>query len=618
MASQMANPIGRCYFQACEKLKHAFEVLGDLGAKGAIAADLVAELMNVPAYLEDPFLFVVVGEVGAGKSTLLKALLDWGSDKAGFEHASGRITLLQYGDEAREFDFSEDIVEVFRPITTLRDFNALTLPGAKAIGSAYEDVAERFLPKADLILFVFSVGNPWGEPTWEFLDRVYLQWRKKIVFVFLQSDRRTEEEVAAIREHAQKIARHRFGRHFPTFTVSAKMALFAKTPGPDQAKLYHQSGIESLRMHLSGVVESSAPRLVNLIHACRAARDALEAFKERLGAVSEIIRGDDEIHSKLESVARVQMENALEKHQLLLDDFDRSFVSAGLEAENLLDAELGFTSILLSRRHRIDWIENRISTITMEAVREAIGSVAGIDTEDLDKFYLELSVSGSEKPNWDAPRRRLSESIEEATSVALREMNLGEELRALFRRSTRLIWGCLITAILSGLAGITLTVLHRGLPTDAVELLVELVVGVIFTMLERDLWNAFALGSALVCLIVATTVAAQLPRRVRALYRSILDFQRERVSKAQRGAFSEHIPAFYRDFNAPLERLREVSREYRKSHESKLRKIEKMESSLAEVERILHPVVRELISRDCTSQEIQRDTSFKETSCSYG
>lgn len=51
------------------------------------------------------------------------------SHKAGLEPVSGRIDLSKYGSESRESDFSEDTVEIFRPIDTLKDFPLLHLPG---------------------------------------------------------------------------------------------------------------------------------------------------------------------------------------------------------------------------------------------------------------------------------------------------------------------------------------------------------------------------------------------------------------------------------------------------------------------------------------------------------
>jgi len=619
LAQESTAPLGERYFQTRERLKNVIEALGSLGAETGLAEDRLGGLTNKAADLENPFLLLVVGEADPGKSTLLDALFGGEFLKAGFAPASGRIALLQYGNEARESDFSEDIVEVFRPINTLKDFTFLNLPSARAIGAAYDDVAERFLPEADLVLFVVSVKNPWSEPTWEFLGRIHRQWGRKIVIVLQQSDLRTEEEVMAIREHTRKTAHLRFRRHFPVFSVSARTALLAQTPGHDKAALRHHSGIESLRLHLSGMVESSVPRLVALTRACRAARDVMEEIKERHGEVSEIIRADDEILGKLESSAATQMELTKKNQQALVDGFDQSFVSAGLQAEPLVDEVFRFTSILRPRQHRIGLIDDRISALTMEAVRCGIGSGASAVTEDVDKlwdsvahelkerFDLELSTSGSGRPNWEEPRRRLSESVEQTTSLALREMKLVDELRALFRQRTRLIWGCVVTAILLGLTGITLTVMHRGLPDNAVDLLVELAAGVVFTMLEQGPWNALALASAIVFLIVATAVGIPLAKQARAVYQSILNRHREQIARAQRDAFGEQTAAFYRDFVAFFDPLRKVCREHRGSYESGMREIERTESSLAEVERVLHPVITELISHGYAPRELHRD-----------
>jgi hypothetical protein len=445
------------------------------------------------------------------------------------------------------------------------------------------------------------VKKPWSDPTWEFLERIHRQWNRKIVFVLQQCDLRTEEELAAILEHIQKTARHRFGQNFPTFTVSAKVALLAKTAGHDQVEAHRQSGIEPLRLYLSGIVESSKSRLVKLTHACCAARDALEEIKVRLDAVSEMIRADDEIIGKLESLAGIQAKRTLKKLEAVFDDFDRRFVSVGRRAEKLLEAEFRCASLLLPFRHRISRIEDRISGITMKAVRRGIESGKCIVTDDVDnlwervsdelqeRFHLKLSSSGSGRPKWDAARRRLTESVENATG-ALCGLSLLEELEGLFRRRTLQFGGFIITAIVSGLAGAALVILHRGLPADAMALLVELVVGVIFTMLEQGPWIVLPLALAVVCLIVAMWVASQSVKQARAACKSILDLYRERITKAQRDAFHEETTAFYGDFVALFEPIQKVCREHRMSYEPNLRKIEEVESSLTEVERVLYPI----------------------------
>jgi GTPase SAR1 family protein len=608
LAQKVIDPLGKRYFQTRDRLKNAIDTMGDLGVESGMATDRIGEIRNLPAALDDPFLVVVVGENGVGKSTLLNALFGEVCHKVGFEPVSGRIELLRYGAEAREANLTEDIVAAFRPINALKDFHILNLPGTKAIGSAYPDVAERILPRADLVLFVFSVKNPWGDSTWEFLGRIHRQWHKKIVIVLQQCDLRTEEEVTAILEFVEKTTHHRFGRHFPIHTISAKMALLAKAAGHDQVETHRQSGIEPLRLHLSGIVESSMSRFVKLTHACSAARDALAETRECLDQVSEMIRVDDEILGKLDSIVRIRAKRILEKHEVLLDNFDRSFVSVGAKAGKLLEAEFLFASILLPRRRRIARIEDRISGITMKLVRRGIKSGAGIITEDVDhlwervsdglqkRFDLKLSSSGSGRPNWDAARRRLSNCVEDATA-SLSRMSLLEELAGLFRRRTPLVWGAVLAAILSGLAGVTLTIMHRGLPSDPMALLVEVVGGVVFMMLERGPWIVLPFVLAVVFLIVAMRAASRSVKQARAAYSSILDLHRERIKGAQRDAFHEQTTAFYNDFVALFEPLRKVCQGHRLHYEPNLRKLEKVQSSLAEVERVLHPVVAELKTR---------------------
>ena len=272
--------LGKNYFQTREKLGDAIKSLKALAEGSSIDPARIALLDNLMANLEDPFLFVVVGEVNAGKSTLLNALFGDDFCNADVIPTTERIAFFKHGEEAHEFDFSEDIIEVFRPNAFLKDFNIVDTPGTNSIEAEHQKITEQFLPMADLAIFVFSVTNPWGATTWDFLDRIHHQWEKKIIFVLQQCDLRTEEEVTAILEHLQKTAHHRIGQHFPTFAVSAKHAYLAKTSDAGNYELHDDSKIAGLERYISGVVESSEPRLVTLIYAWRAACFVLIEVRE--------------------------------------------------------------------------------------------------------------------------------------------------------------------------------------------------------------------------------------------------------------------------------------------------------------------------------------------------
>jgi len=577
--------LGKNYFQTREKLGEAIESLAELGKEAGIDPARIALLENLIANLEDPFLFVVVGEVNAGKSSLLNALFGEDFCTADVIPTTDRIAFFKHGKEAHEFDFSESIVEVFRPNEFLKDFNIVDTPGTNSIEAGHQEITEQFLPMADLAIFVFSVTNPWGATTWDFLDRIHHQWKKKIIFVLQQCDLRTEEEVAAILEHLQKTAHHRFGQHFPTFAVSAKQAFLAKTSESGNEELSTGSQIAGLERYISGVVESSEPRLVKLIHAWRASCFVLGEIKERLGAASEIIRADDELLSELEPASKTQQARTLKKCEPLFEAFDQSFMAAGLQAEPLLDSEFRIISALLPQRKSAEEIEGLIFATTMKAVRRSVGAGANAVEEDVQHlwervseemqqhFNLELSVGEDGSPDWSTSHQRIQDTVESSTAEALRNLHLKDELARLFVNRSRAIWGFIFSAILSILAG------------------------VILSMLSISPWNAVPFGLAAVFLALGAFVGARSVKKIRSFYTGVIEEHRETVAKTQRDAFAKATASFYHDFVALFEPLREVCRKHRSKYEPQLEVIQSTEKNLSELERILSPVEKALNSR---------------------
>lgn len=572
------DPLGKNYFQTRKKLSTAVSSLSGLAEEAGVNPARIALLKNLMANLEDPFLFVVAGEVNAGKSTLLNALFGEDFCSTDVIPTTERIAFFKYGKEAHEFDFSEDIVEVFRPNDFLMDFNIVDTPGTNSIESHHQKITEQFLPMADLVLFVFSVTNPWGASTWDFLDRIHHQWKKKIVFVLQQCDLRTGEEVAAILEHLQKTAHHRFGQHFPTFAVSAKQAFLAKTSELGNETLTDSSQIEGLERYVSGVVESSETRLTKLIHAWRASCYVLGEVKEKLGAASEIIRADTELLSGLEPASKIQQERTLKKCEPLFEAFDQSFMAAGLQAEPLLESEFKITSALTPLKKSAEEIEGLIFATTMKSVRRSVGTGADTVEEDVnhlwervssemqEHFNLELSVGENGNPDWARSHERIGKSVEDATAQALHDLSLKEQLTKRLNNRSRLIWGFVFSAVITVIGGI------------------------ILTMLNLSPWNVILYCVSVGFLILGVVSGMQSVKGIRNFYTSTLEKHRERIAKVQRDSFAAATSEFYADFVHLFEPLRKVCREHRSKYEPQLKMIDETEKSLAELERILTPV----------------------------
>ena len=135
---------------------------------------------------------MVAGEVKAGKSSLLNALFGKDFCRVDVLPATDRINVFKYGEEARDVAITPSLVERYQPVSFLRDFNIVDTPGTNTIVADHQTITEQFVPQADLIIFVFSVVNPWGASAWQFLDLLQKRWLKNVIFVLQQADLRED------------------------------------------------------------------------------------------------------------------------------------------------------------------------------------------------------------------------------------------------------------------------------------------------------------------------------------------------------------------------------------------------------------------------------------------
>src|SRR4029079_713651 len=105
----------------------------------------------------------------------------------------------RYGREEKTIEQSARLIERDLPIDFLQNFNVVDTPGTNTMVSEHQTITENFVPRADLILFVFSVVNPWTQSAWDFLKFVQGKWLKNVVFVLQQADLRDAKEVEVIK-----------------------------------------------------------------------------------------------------------------------------------------------------------------------------------------------------------------------------------------------------------------------------------------------------------------------------------------------------------------------------------------------------------------------------------
>lgn len=136
-----------------QKLK--FEELLDRLQDVARAIDnqkLQVTINNLRQNINEPFLFVVVGEVKAGKSSFINALLQADICRTAAEPCTDIIQQIVYTNEKFEQPINQHLQKVGLPLRILQNLSIVDTPGTNTIVEHHQEITKQFIPNSDLIL----------------------------------------------------------------------------------------------------------------------------------------------------------------------------------------------------------------------------------------------------------------------------------------------------------------------------------------------------------------------------------------------------------------------------------------------------------------------------------
>lgn len=222
----------------------------------------------------EPFLFVVVGEVKTGKSSLVNALLGDPLCEVAPDPCTDRIRMILHGPSISETAVGPSLSRVTAPPEILREIAVVDTPGIDSIIDRHQEITERFIPKSDLVLFVFSAINPYSRSAWDFFSLVRQEWRRKVIFILNQADLATPEQLRVNEAQVRRLAEER-GVAGPTiFAVSASLGLRDPEAG----------GIEAVRRYIRDMVTGGRHYASKLASLCEAAEHLLARLEKTLKA----------------------------------------------------------------------------------------------------------------------------------------------------------------------------------------------------------------------------------------------------------------------------------------------------------------------------------------------
>jgi len=253
---------------------------------------LQVTIRNLRANINEPFLFVVVGEVKAGKSSFVNALLQSDICKTAADPCTDVIQQLVYSQEQYEKPVSQYLRKVGLPNEILKTLSVVDTPGTNTIVENHQEITKEFIPNSDLIFFVFFAKNPYTRSAWELLDYVNSEWRKKVVFVLQQADLAKPEELAKNKEKLAELAIQKGIQSPIVFATSVEWEVNGEQD---------ISGFKEVRSYIQQTLKDGSTKRLKLQGVRKTSEQIIDLLRKDLVTVQHQLITDRAIVSKIKT-----------------------------------------------------------------------------------------------------------------------------------------------------------------------------------------------------------------------------------------------------------------------------------------------------------------------------
>ncbi len=530
--------------------------------------------------IREPLLFVVVGEVKAGKSSLLNALFGQEFARVDVRPATDRVYIFRYGAEEKSVEVSPQLTERYLPISFLRDFNVVDTPGTNTMVAEHQTITESFIPRADLVLFVFSVVNPWSQSAWDLLNFVQKKWLKNIVFVLQQADLREASEIEIIHRHLQDTAMQKLAFTPPIFPVSARKALLARTTGLDKERLWKESHFGPLEDQINHMVTESGLHILKLQSTARTAGVILNEVAEEIRGCFDTILRDEKQLSRVEEFLQARKDQTLRQVAGFLRGVEQACRECTKQGTRMLGEKLSFWRTWRLVWSRAQWqqefqteVEAKLRQTVQPQVENAVQlletDLRGLWPQLQDTFEARFDSGGQNRmsktmPDFARQRRDLLQSIQLTLVERIAGKGVEEQLARMFRETAA--WLRLPAGVAA--AGGIVTVLV-AMSSAAVA----------------DVTGVLAASAA----IIGTIVAFTQRKRILAAYEREMETKRLELIHAIEEQMNHAIDLFYKEISVAFEPLAAFCTAERKRYEPLMQKAKKLKETFGDLAARLGP-----------------------------
>ncbi|HVF72106.1 MAG TPA: dynamin family protein [Chthoniobacterales bacterium] len=549
---------------------------------------LSSEMRRDPAVLDtlhglltdvrEPLLFVVVGEVKAGKSSLLNALFGQEFAKVDVLPATDRVYIFRHAAAEKTVEVSPQLTERYLPIRFLQDFNVVDTPGTNTMVPEHQTITEGFVPRADVVLFVFSVTNPWSQSAWQLLDLVQKKWLKNVVFVLQQADLRNRAEIDVIHRHLQDTAMQKLGFAPPIFAVSARKALLARTTGVDKEQLFRESGFGPLEQQINQMVTESSVRFLKLQSTGRTAGVILHELAAEIHGSIETIARDEKHLGRITEFLQVRRDQTLRQVAGFLRGVEQACRECARQGTRLLEEKLSFWKTWRLVWSREQWqhdFQTEVEAKLRQTVEPQVENAVQLLETDLrslwpqlqDAIEAQFASEGKSRvrktiPDFARQRRELLQSIELTLAERIAGRAVEEQLAKMFRETAAWLR---LPAGIAAAGGIITVIVAMSSASVA------------------DVTGVLAASAA----VFGTIVAFTQRRKILAAYEREMEKKRDDLVNAIEQQMNHAIDLFYKEIAVAFEPLAAFCITERKRYEPLAEQADSLKESLGGITRQL-------------------------------
>ncbi len=301
--------------------------------------------------LDELFLLVVVGEFNAGKSAFINALLGQRLLKEGVTPTTTQINSLRYGPTQDRQVLDENHHVITLPVDLLSEISIVDTPGTNAVIRSHDAITSKFIPRADLVLFVTSTDRPFTESERAFLERIR-DWGKKIVIIVNKIDLlENPDELDQVLRFITENARQLLGIKPEIFPVSARLAQRAKQGEPS---LWESSRFEALERYIHDTLDDISRIRLKLLNPLGVGLHHIGIYLNLVTDRLELLKDDFEMLSDVDGQLGIYREDMQRDFQFRMADIEKILYQMEQRGQEYFDETFRVTRIFdLLNKQRI-------------------------------------------------------------------------------------------------------------------------------------------------------------------------------------------------------------------------------------------------------------------------